>query len=278
MSSFQITGGHKLKGKIIPQGAKNEALQIICASLLTPDKITITNIPNISDVNKLIELLKFLGVKVIKNGESEYSFEARNINLDYLLSDEFQNKAASLRGSVMIIGPLLSRFGKAYIPRPGGDKIGRRRLDTHFLGFQKLGAKFDYNITDNFYNVEATNLQGTYMLLDEASVTGTANIIMAAVLAKGKTTIYNAACEPYIQQLCKMLNKMGAKISGIASNLLTSTVGNPSPTGPVNVFSNGSSKLVKAALSISLAIPLNNNFISPSGKSFNLPTCLPILF
>lgn len=221
MSVFEIVGGKKLKGEIIPQGAKNEALQILCAVLLTPEKVVISNVPNIVDVNKLIDLLRDLGVKVEHTGHEEYTFQADNVNVDYLNSAEFRKKGGSLRGSIMIVGPLLSRFGKGYIPKPGGDKIGRRRLDTHFIGFQNLGAKFIYDDENDFYKVEATNLKGCYMLLDEASVTGTANIIMAAVLAKGITTIYNAACEPYIQQLCKMLNRMGAKISGIGSNLLT---------------------------------------------------------
>lgn len=220
MSVFEIIGGKKLKGEIIPQGAKNEALQILCAVLLTPEKIVISNIPDIIDVNKLIDLLRDLGVKIEKTGHEEYSFQADNVDVDYLNSAEFRKKGGSLRGSIMIVGPLLSRFGKGYIPKPGGDKIGRRRLDTHFIGFQALGAKFIYDDENEFYKVEASNLKGCYMLLDEASVTGTANIIMAAVLAKGTTTIYNAACEPYIQQLCKMLNRMGAKISGIGSNLL----------------------------------------------------------
>lgn len=220
MSVFEITGGKKLKGEIIPQGAKNEALQILCAVLLTPEKVVISNIPDIVDVTKLIDLLRDLGVKVEKTGHEEYTFEANNINVDYLNSPEFKKKGSSLRGSIMIVGPLLSRFGKGYIPKPGGDKIGRRRLDTHFMGFQNLGAKFIYDDENDFYKVEASNLKGCYMLLDEASVTGTANIVMAAVLAKGTTTIYNAACEPYVQQLCKMLNKMGAKISGVGSNLL----------------------------------------------------------
>ena len=220
MATFEVTGGTRLKGEIIPQGAKNEALQILCAVLLTPEKVVITNVPDIVDVNKLIDLLKALGVKVEKSGHEEYTFQADDVNVDYLNSPEFKKKGAALRGSIMIVGPLLSRFGKGYIPRPGGDKIGRRRLDTHFIGFQNLGAKFEYDENDSFYRVEASNLQGCYMLLDEASVTGTANIVMAAVMAKGTTTIYNAACEPYIQQLCKMLNRMGAKISGIGSNLL----------------------------------------------------------
>ena len=221
MSVFEIIGGKKLKGEIIPQGAKNEALQILCAVLLTPEKVVISNIPDIVDVNKLIDLLRDLGVKIEKTGHEEYTFQADYVDVDYLNSAEFKKKGGSLRGSIMIVGPLLSRFGKGYIPRPGGDKIGRRRLDTHFIGFQNLGAKFIYDEENDFYKVEAKNLKGCYMLLDEASVTGTANILMAAVLAKGTTTIYNAACEPYVQQLCKMLNRMGAKISGIGSNLLT---------------------------------------------------------
>src|ERR1051326_3208665 len=221
MSSFEVTGGKKLKGEITPQGAKNEALQILCAVLLTPEKVTISNIPDIVDVNKLIDLLKSLGVKVEKKNEDTCEFKADNVNVDYLLTDEYKKKAAALRGSIMVMGPLLARYGKGYIPKPGGDKIGRRRLDTHFIGFQKLGAKFNFDEKTNFFKVDASKLTGTYMLLDEASVTGTANIILAAVLAKGKTTIYHAACEPYIQQLCKMLVSMGAKISGIGSNLLT---------------------------------------------------------
>ena len=220
MQSFKIEGGHKLKGEISPQGAKNEALQILCAVLLTDQKISINNVPNIIDVNKLISLLKKLGVKVNKINNNSYSFKSDDINLDYLESDEFKIDGKGLRGSIMIVGPLLARFGKGYIPKPGGDKIGRRRLDTHFEGFIKLGAKFRYRKQDHFYGVESTQLKGAYILLDEASVTGTANILMAAVLAKGKTSIYNAACEPYIQQLCKMLNRMGAKISGVGSNLL----------------------------------------------------------
>lgn len=221
MGTFQIEGGHKLKGEITPQGAKNEALQILCAVLLTPEKVIIENIPDILDVNKLIKILENLGVKIQKLGKGKYAFTADDINLGYLESELFKQEGGSLRGSIMIVGPLLSRFGKGYIPRPGGDKIGRRRLDTHFEGFIKLGAKFRYNKEERFYGVEAPKgLKGTYMLLDQASVTGTANIIMAAVLAKGKTTIYNAACEPYIQQLCKMLNSMGANISGVSSNLL----------------------------------------------------------
>jgi len=220
MGTFEIIGGKKLKGEVIPQGAKNEALQILCAVLLTPEKVVINNIPDIIDVNKLIDLLRDLGVKIEKLAPNKYSFQSDNVNIDYLNSPQFKKKGGGLRGSIMIIGPLLSRFGKGYIPKPGGDKIGRRRLDTHFLGFEKLGAKFIYDDTENFYKVEASNLKGCYMLLDEASVTGTANIIMAAVMAKGITTIYNAACEPYIQQLCKMLNSMGAKITGIGSNLI----------------------------------------------------------
>ncbi|MCC7231550.1 MAG: UDP-N-acetylglucosamine 1-carboxyvinyltransferase [Bacteroidia bacterium] len=221
-NSFEVTGGLQLHGEITPQGAKNEALQIICATLLTPGKVTIRNIPDIRDVNKLIELLRNLGVEVEQTGvlKGEFTFCASDIRLDFLDTPEFKKQAASLRGSIMIVGPLLARFGKARIPRPGGDKIGRRRLDTHFIGFQNLGATFDFNSQDNFYNVSASKLKGCYMLLDEASVTGTANIIMAAVLAEGRTTIYNAACEPYIQQLCNMLNRMGANISGIGSNLL----------------------------------------------------------
>jgi UDP-N-acetylglucosamine 1-carboxyvinyltransferase len=221
MSSFIIEGGKKLKGEIQPQGAKNEALQILCAVLLSPEKITINNVPDIIDINILIDLLKDLGVKVTKLNDTSYTFESDEIDLDYLTSDEFKVKGTRIRGSIMIVGPLLARFGKGYIPRPGGDKIGRRRLDTHFIGFQKLGAEFDYDSKESFYRVTTKGLKGTYMLLDEASVTGTANIVMTAVMAKGTTTIYNAACEPYLQQLCKMLNSMGAKIQGIGSNLLT---------------------------------------------------------
>ena len=221
MKSFKIEGGHPLKGSIQPQGAKNEALQILCAVLLTSEKVIIHNIPNIIDVNKLIHLLGKLGVKVEKHSDNSYTFQADAVDLDYLETPAFKVDGAGLRGSIMIVGPLLARFGKGYIPKPGGDKIGRRRLDTHFEGFIKLGAEFRYNKEDHFYGVEAKALKGAYMLLDEASVTGTANIVMAAVLAKGTTTIYNAACEPYLQQLCKMLNRMGAKISGIGSNLLT---------------------------------------------------------
>ena len=220
-NAFEIQGGKPLKGEITPQGAKNEALQVISAVLLTSQKVTISNIPDIKDVNKLIELLGDMGVAVERINEHTYSFEAKNIDQNFFQSEVFKSKGGSLRGSIMIVGPLLARFGKASIPKPGGDKIGRRRLDTHFLGFEKLGAEFHYNPEDGFFNVDASNLQGTYILLDEASVTGTANIVMAAVLAKGTTTIYNAACEPYLQQLCKMLNRMGAKISGIGSNLLT---------------------------------------------------------
>ena len=221
MKTFKIEGGHQLKGAIQPQGAKNEALQILCAVLLSPEKITIHNIPDIIDVNKLILLLGKLGVKVEKLAKGSYTFQSDEINLDYLETEAFKVDGRGLRGSIMIVGPLLARFGKGYIPKPGGDKIGRRRLDTHFEGFIKLGANFRYNREDHFYGVEAESLNGTYMLLDEASVTGTANIVMAAVLANGTTTIYNAACEPYLQQLCKMLNIMGAKISGIGSNMLT---------------------------------------------------------
>jgi UDP-N-acetylglucosamine 1-carboxyvinyltransferase len=221
MSSFRIEGGHSLKGTLIPQGAKNEALQVISATLLTSEEVFIENIPEINDVINLINLLKSLGAEVKLISKGKYSFIARNIDLEYLLSDEFKSKSASLRGSVMIIGPLIARFGKGYIPKPGGDKIGRRRLDTHFNGFQQLGAEFIYNHHDDFYTVQAKELKGSYILLEEASVTGTANLVMAAVLAKGTTTLYHAACEPYVQQLCKMLNHMGARISGIGSNLLT---------------------------------------------------------
>ena len=220
MSMFEVRGGTPLKGEITPQGAKNEALQALCAVLLTGEKVRINNIPDILDVHKLIELLGKLGVRKEKHGKGSYTFQADTIDFDYLESEEFKNDVSKLRGSVMIVGPLLARFGRGYIPRPGGDKIGRRRLDTHFIGFQKLGAKFDYNADSGFYSVAADRLEGSYMLLDEASVTGTANIVMAAVLARGTTTIYNAACEPYVQQLCKMLVRMGANISGIGSNLL----------------------------------------------------------
>lgn len=221
MASFVIEGGHKLKGDIYPQGAKNEVLQIICATLLTNQEVVVNNIPDILDVNNIIQLMRDIGVKVTKMGVDTYSFKADDVDLSYLESNDFLKKCSSLRGSVMLIGPLVARFGKALISKPGGDKIGRRRLDTHLVGIQNLGAKFTYDTVNNVYKIEAERLKGTYMLLDEASVTGTANIIMAAVLAEGKTTMYNAACEPYIQQLCKMLNKMGAKIEGIASNLLT---------------------------------------------------------
>jgi len=224
MATFQIEGGHALQGEIQPQGAKNEALQILCAVLLTNDTVKIHNIPDILDVNKLIDILSNLGVKIQKLGKGSYSFKSDELNLSYLESEQFKQEGSGLRGSIMIVGPLLGRFGKGYIPRPGGDKIGRRRLDTHFEGFIKLGAKFRYNKEERFYGVEAPKgLKGTYMLLEEASVTGTANIVMAAVLAKGVTTIYNAACEPYLQQLCKMLVSMGAKIDGIGSNLLKIT-------------------------------------------------------
>ena len=219
-NSFEVIGGKKLKGEITPQGAKNEALQILCAVLLTPEKITISNIPAIRDVLALIDILQDLGVEVEKLSEDTYTFKADKINLEFLKSDTYKKKGASLRGSIMIMGPLLTRFKHAYLPKPGGDKIGRRRLDTHFLGFEKLGAKFNYDSNETFYSVEASNLKGTYVLLDEPSVTGTANIVMTAVMAKGKTTIFNAACEPYLQQLCEMLNRMGAKITGVGSNLL----------------------------------------------------------
>lgn len=221
MSSFIINGGCKLSGEITPQGAKNEALQIICAVLLTSEKVTIHNIPDILDVNKLIELLAGMGVEVQKLKKGSYSFKAENINLEYLKSKEFRKTGGGLRGSIMLIGPLLARFGKAYMPHPGGDKIGRRRLDTHFIGLQNLGAKFDFEDVNTFYSITARELKGCYMLLDEASVTGTANILMAAVMAKGTTTIFNAACEPYVVQLCRMLNRMGAMITGVGSNLLT---------------------------------------------------------
>jgi UDP-N-acetylglucosamine 1-carboxyvinyltransferase len=220
MNKFKIDGGFQLKGEITPQGAKNEALQILCAVLLTPDEVVVKNIPNIRDVNTLIEIIDEMGVEVVKINDNDYSFKSDKLNLEYLHSSEFVQKTAKIRGSVMLVGPLIARFGKAYIPKPGGDKIGRRRLDTHFIGLQNLGANFNYDPEGKFYRVEGNNLKGAYMLLDEASVTGTANIVMAAVLAKGTTTIYNAACEPYIQQLCKMLNSMGANITGIGSNLL----------------------------------------------------------
>ena len=221
MQSFIIEGGHRLSGEIVPQGAKNEALEVISATLLTSDAVRIKNIPNILDVNNLIKLLKDMGVKVRRHSSNDYTFKSDRLNLDYLQSDEFVKKCSSLRGSVLTIGPLLSRFHAATIAKPGGDKIGRRRLDTHFLGFKALGARFEHVEGRNVYEISAKRLKGCYMLLDEASVTGTANIVMAAVLAKGTTTIYNAACEPYIQQLCKLLNRMGAQISGIGSNLLT---------------------------------------------------------
>lgn len=220
MSVFRIKGGKKLSGEIVPQGAKNEALQVLCAVLLTPQPVTINNVPDILDVNKLIELIGDLGCTVEKLKPGSYRFTASNIDTDFLQSDTYQKKAAALRGSVMLLGPILARFGKASIPKPGGDKIGRRRLDTHFLGFQNLGAKFRYETDGNLFHIDASHLTGKYMLLDEASVTGTANIVMAAVMAKGKTTLYNAACEPYLQQLCTMLNRMGARITGIGSNLL----------------------------------------------------------
>ena len=223
MATFIVDGGKSLKGELIPQGAKNEALQILCAVMLTSKPVTINNIPDIRDVNNLIELLRRFGVKVTQNSSSSYTFQADNVNIDYIYTEDYQRQSTALRGSVMLVGPMLARFGKTYIPKPGGDKIGRRRLDTHFEGFAKLGAKFDYDFKENAFNATAKKLEGTYMLLDEASVTGTANILMAAVLAKGKTVIYNAACEPYLQQLSKMLVSMGAKIEGIGSNLLTIT-------------------------------------------------------
>ena len=221
MHSFEVTGGGKLNGEIIPQGAKNEALQIISAVLLTPEKVTVTNIPDILDVNLLIELLGDMNVKIDRQSRDTCIFQADNVNADYLHSETYRQKSGRLRGSVMLAGPMLARFKKAFIAKPGGDKIGRRRLDTHIIGFEKLGATFNYQSNDHFFHLDASNLKGANLLLDEPSVTGTANIIMAASMAKGKTTIYNAACEPYIQQLCKMLNRMGAKISGISSNLLT---------------------------------------------------------
>ena len=219
--AFQIRGGKKLSGEITPQGAKNEALQILCAVLLTSEPVRISNIPDIKDVNRLIEILQNFGVKVNKNGKGDFTFQADNIHFDYIKSKEFRKDGAKLRGSVMLLGPMLARFGEAYMPTPGGDKIGRRRLDTHFQGFVELGAEFNFNEEESFYTLTAKELNGKFILLEEASVTGTANIIMAAVLAKGTTQIYNAACEPYLQQLCKMLNRMGAKITGIGSNLLT---------------------------------------------------------
>ncbi len=221
MSSFIIKGGKKLRGEITPQGAKNEALQVICATLLTSETITMHNVPDILDVNKLMDLLGDMGVSIQSLGAGSFNFKAENINLDYLKTPEFRKKGAGLRGSIMILGPLLARFGKGYIPHPGGDKIGRRRLDTHFIGLQKLGARFESEGTNNFYSIDAAELKGSYMLLDEASVTGTANVVMAAVMAKGITTIFNAACEPYLVQLCRMLNRMGAKITGVGSNLLS---------------------------------------------------------
>jgi len=221
MTSFEITGGKKLHGQITPQGAKNEALQVICATLLTSEKVTISNVPDIRDVNNLIDLLKSMGVEVQKQSADTFMFQAKDIHLDYLKTEEFSLKGSSLRGSIMIIGPLLARFKEVFMPQPGGDKIGRRRLDTHFIGFQKLGAELEYKEVERIYHIRAKELRGAYMLLDEASVTGTANIVMAAVLAKGITTVFNAACEPYLIQLCDMLNRMGAKISGVGSNLLT---------------------------------------------------------
>ncbi len=221
MASFEVKGGNRLHGEIIPQGAKNEALQILCAVLLTSEPITISNIPDIRDVNKLIELLRDLGVNVSRLSPDTYTFQADNVTLDYLETEQFVAQGRAIRGSVMIVGPLLARFGRAKMPKPGGDKIGRRRLDTHFIAFEKLGATFSYDSQDSFFDVQTTGLKGAYMLLDEASVTGTANIVMAAVLAEGLTTIYNAACEPYVQQLCRMLNRMGAKITGVGSNLLS---------------------------------------------------------
>ena len=221
MTTFKVKGGKKLKGILTPQGAKNEALQVLCAVLLTNDEVKMENVPNIKDVNILIELLVDLNVSVKKVNETTYIFKAENVNIEYLSSENYKSKSSKIRGSIMIMGPLLARYGKGYIPRPGGDKIGRRRLDTHFIGFESLGAKFVYDSKEEYYKVTCTKLKGTYMLLDEASVTGTANIIMTAVMAEGETTIYNAACEPYLQQLCKMLNSMGAKISGIGSNLIT---------------------------------------------------------
>tara|TARA_B110000879_G_scaffold82693_1_gene114822 strand:+ start:864 stop:2171 length:1308 start_codon:yes stop_codon:yes gene_type:complete len=220
MATFKVQGGIKLKGELHPQGAKNEALQVLCAVLLTPEEVIMENVPNIRDVNILIDLLRDLNVKVNQINEETYSFKADELDVDYLSSEDYKIKSSRIRGSIMIVGPLLARYGKGYIPRPGGDKIGRRRVDTHFIGFEKLGAKFIYDSKEEFYRVTADKLTGTYMLLDEASVTGTANIVMTAVMAEGKTTIYNAACEPYLQQLCQMLNSMGAKITGLGSNLL----------------------------------------------------------
>ncbi len=220
MGSFLIEGGRQLRGELVPQGAKNEVLQILCAVLLTPEEVEISNIPDIVDVNRLIDLLRDMGVKVNRVSGDTYRFQADDVDLEYLLSEKYKKKGAGLRGSIMLVGPTLARFGKGYIPKPGGDKIGRRRLDTHFIGFEKLGAKFTYNAEEEFFSVSGEDLKGTYMLLDEPSVTGTANIIMAAVMAEGTTTIYHAACEPYIQQLCQMLNSMGAKIRGAGSNLI----------------------------------------------------------
>ena len=220
MTTFKVKGGHKLKGEIYPQGAKNEALQVLCAVLLTSEEVVMKNVPDIIDVNILINLLKDLNVKVKKIDSSTYSFKAENVNINYLSSEEYKKKSSRIRGSIMLIGPLLARYGKGFIPRPGGDKIGRRRVDTHFIGFENLGAKFIYDNKNEYYEVNAKKLKGAYMLLDEASVTGTANIIMTAVMAQGETIIYNAACEPYIQQLCKMLNSMGANITGVGSNLI----------------------------------------------------------
>ena len=221
MSSFQIEGGHRLSGEITPQGAKNEALQVLCAVLLTDEPVRIQNVPDIADVNNQIQLLKDIGVKVTKNGKGDFTFQADSVNVDFLESDDFLERSARLRGSIMLVGPLLTRYGRALVSKPGGDKIGRRRVDTHFLGMESLGAKFSYDSERGIFEITASRLKGSYMLLDEASVTGTANIVMAAVLAQGTTTIYNAACEPYVQQLCRMLNRMGARIEGIASNLLT---------------------------------------------------------
>ncbi|MDP7243904.1 MAG: UDP-N-acetylglucosamine 1-carboxyvinyltransferase, partial [Flavobacteriales bacterium] len=221
MATFKVKGGLKLKGDLHPQGAKNEALQVLCAVLLTPEEVIMENVPKIRDVNILIDLLRDLNVTVNQIDEKTYSFKADNVNVDYLSSDDYKTKSSRIRGSIMIVGPLLVRYGKGFIPRPGGDKIGRRRLDTHFIGFENLGAKFVYDSKEEYYRVSADELKGANMLLDEASVTGTANIIMTAAMAKGTTTIYNAACEPYLQQLCKMLNSMGANITGVGSNLIT---------------------------------------------------------
>ena len=220
MGTFEIHGGNRLRGDVTPQGAKNEALQVICAVLLTAEPVIMYNVPDIIDVNKLINLLADMGVKVDKLEEGKFKFQADNVDIDYLTTEDFKKKGSSLRGSIMVVGPLLARFGKGFIPKPGGDKIGRRRLDTHFIGFENLGAKFTYERENEFYRVEAEKLKGAYMLLDEASVTGTANLVMAASMAEGKTTIYNAACEPYLQQLCEMINRMGGKITGIGSNMI----------------------------------------------------------